>query len=225
VTGRSFVKLAKSGDPAEHLFKQHLRVALAFLKQHLRVALAFLCALLKLPPKLACHVRKANQHVVTNGGEPFVHLLSERSDFDAYLLPKLSLDARKAGVHLVAHGGELCPHFAAYVREFNAHFGAELHNLRLYRAYSLTECRDLRGQCLESFHGLVQAFYAIRQQFIRHHSSVSARRSNSKRALDGRIKARWMPTTLPSSHRADNCVRIRTDDGRHIDAMSTFEVA
>jgi hypothetical protein len=235
--------LAKRGDPAEHLFEQRLGVNFT---------------LANLLPKLARHVREANQHVIASAGEAFVHLLSERSDFDAYLLPKLSLDARKPGMHLVAHGREPCPHFGAYgrklrlhfapdgcklaphlasdgrklgphfgayVREFNAHFAAKLHNLRLYRAYSLTECRDLRGQYLESFHGLLKAFYAIRQQFVRHHSSVPTRRSNSKRALDGRIKASWMPTTLPSSPRADNSFRTRTDGWRHIDALSTLEVA
>ena len=226
--GRCFAMLAKSGDPAEHLFKQHLRVALPFL-----------CDLPNLPSKLA----EANQHVIASAGEAFVHLLSERPDFDAYLLPKLGLDARKPGVQLVAHGGELCPHlapdgrklgphFGAYVRELNAHFAAELHNLRLYRAYSLTEnpyslieSRHRRRQWLESVHSLFQAFYAFRQQFIRHHSSVPTRRSNSKRALDGRTKERRMPTTLPSSLGADNSFRIRTDGWRHIDAMSTLEVA
>jgi hypothetical protein len=224
--------LAKSGNSAEHLLEQYLRVALA---------------LANLLPKLVRHVREADQHVVASASEAFVHLFSERPDFDAYLLPKLSLDARKPGVQLVAHSGELCPHlapdrrklgphlapddrklgphFGAYVREFNAHFAAELHNLRLYRAYSLTEYRDLRRQCLESFHGFLQAFYPIRQQFIRHHSSVPTRRSNSKRALDGRIKATAMPTTLPSSARADNGFRTHTGRWPDSDVMSTLEVA
>jgi hypothetical protein len=187
--------LAKRGDPAEHLFEQHLRVAFA---------------LANLPPKLVRHVREANQHVIASAGEAFFHFAAH---------------GRKFRLHLAADGRQSRPYFAAYVREFNAHFGAELHNLRLYRAYSLSECRDLRGQCLESFHGHVQAFYAIRQQFIRHHSSLPTRRSNSKRAFDGRIKARRVPTTLPSSRRADNCLRARTDGWRHIDAMSTLEVA
>jgi len=186
--------LVKSGDPAEHLLEQHLGVTFA---------------LVNLLTKLVRHVREANQHVIASAGEAFFHFAAHGRTFRPHFAP----DGRKLG-----------PHFRPYVREFNAHFGAELHNLRLDRAYSLTECRDPRGQGLESFHGLFQAFYATRQQFIRHHSSVPKRRSNSKRALDERIKARWRPTTLPSSPRVDNSFRTRTDGWRPIDAMSTLEV-
>jgi hypothetical protein len=120
---------------------------------------------------------------------------------------------------------ELGLHLTAYSRKFHARFGAELQNLRFYRAHSLTECRHRRRQCVESFHGVLQTFYAIRQQFIRHHSSVPTRRFNLTRAFDGRTSARRMPTTLPSSHRVDNCFRPTIGRWRCLDAMSTFEMA
>ena len=118
-----------------------------------------------------------------------MHLASELRDF----LPKLGLDAGQAGLHLAPHGCELGPHLAAHVRKFNMHFGTELQNLRLHRTHAITEGSHVRREPLESFHGLLQMFYAIRQQFIRHHFSVSTRRSTSTRAFDGRTNARRVP--------------------------------
>jgi hypothetical protein len=206
--GRLFAVLAKRGDPAKSLFEQHARMAFSLFGGL---------------SNLACNVRQARQHVIPSGGKATVHFPSERPDFGVDFLPKLALNVCKANLHLAAHG-----------RKFNAHVSSELRNLYLYnrhplaeRGHILSQAGDFRRQCVEPFHGLLQAFYAIRQQFIRHHSSVSTRRSTSTRAFDGRTNARCVPTTLPSSDPADNGVRTRTGTGRwrHVDVMPALEGA
>ena len=212
--GRRFAVLAKRGDPAKSL-----------LEQHARMTFVLLGGLSNLLAELAYDPGKSDPHLVTECGEPLAHFLSESRDF----LPKPRFDVCKADPHLATKGRELGPHLSPKGRTFEAYPGSELRNLHLYsrhppaeRGHILSQAGDFRRQCVESFHGLLQAFYAIRQQFIRHHTSVSTRRSTSTRALDGRTNARCVPTTLPSSRRADNNVRMRTGRWRRVDVMPTF---
>jgi hypothetical protein len=86
--GQTFAMLAKRGDPIEHLFEQHLRVAFAVL-----------CGLPNQPPNLASEVRKRDQPVITRSGKTLAHLLSERHELGVYLLPKVSHDALNASAH------------------------------------------------------------------------------------------------------------------------------
>jgi hypothetical protein len=240
--------LVKRGDPAKSLFEQHLRVALPFLGGLLNLppkltrdvrqaqqqvitgcgkatvhlpseSREFLSNGRELGPHLTPHDCELGLHLTPHGCELGLHLTPYGCELGLHLTPH----GCELGPYLTPHGSELGPHLAAYVRTINVHSGTELQNLRFHRTHALTEGSDLRRQCLEPFHGLLQAFYAIRRQFVRHHSSASTRRSTSTRGFDGWTNASCVATTLPSSRRVDNSLGVRTGRWTHADVSSASE--